>query len=192
MHYHDGDLIGVSSNGIVPGIINLGTFALPAPLPGAGISHVGMVCHYHGTPLVYETTTFDRPPCVLQGVKVRGCQAHRLDDYLKFVPGRIFHYPLRRALYDHEADRLQRSLDADLGTPYDFIGAVRSGGLLYRLLQILLRPEDTSSLFCSEWCVNKWREIGLIRTYHDGSWNPNKLARRAIWSGIVGEPRRLK
>jgi len=183
----DGDLIGVSGRGVVSGIIKLGTFGLPR-----SISHVGIVCRYHGTPLVYETTTFDRPPCALQETRVRGCQAHRLDDFLQFEPGAVWHYPLRRELYDHEADRLQRSLDADLGTPYDMIGAIRAGGLLYRVLQALMRPEDTSSLFCSEWCAQKLTEIGLLATRHVGSWSPNKLCRRGVLRGIYNKPERVK
>ena len=147
MSFNDGDIIASTCNGFVSGVINVGTFALPAPLPGAGASHVGIVCMDGGEPVVYESTSYDRPPCVYQGRSVRGVQAHRLDDYLKFDFARVWHYPLRRALYDDEARRLQHVLDRALGTPYDMLGAFRSGGLA---LRALLRKEDLSGVFCSE------------------------------------------
>lgn len=186
----DGDLIFTSQSDFVSGVINLGTLALPAPLPGHGCSHVGIVAKYGLDPLVYESTTFGRPECVLQGREVRGVQAHRLEDYIRFGH-RVWHYPLKRALYEHEIQRLRYLLDRSLGTPYDLVGAVRSGGLAYRTLQSVLRREDLASVFCSEFVADVLARVGVWSVRNAGSWNPNRLARALRRRGIVDRPVRL-
>lgn len=187
MGIKSGDIIGVTGKGIVSGVINLGTFGLPR----VGITHVGIVSLEGPEPVLFETTTFKRPPCYYQGVEVRGCQAHRLEDFLDFERGKVWHYPLRRELYEHEAERLRMTLEQSLGLPYDMLGAIRSGGFVFRTLQAVLRREDVAGLFCSEWCAEALTKVGVMRTRHLGTWNPNKLCRRLVWSGVCSEPRRL-
>jgi hypothetical protein len=186
-----GDLIGVSGYGLVSGVINAGTFALPRPLSNRGISHIGIICADYAEPLVYESTTTPRPPCAVTGHVVRGAQAHRLDDFLDFKGNDVvWHIPLRRPLYDHEAYRLQESLDSALGRPYDMLGAFRAGGFLFRTMQGLLRREDVSSLFCSEWCAAVLANTGIFQTRSAGKWSPNALVRHLVRSGIC-DPQKL-
>jgi len=184
---NDGDIIGVCSSGVVSGIINATTLGIP----GRGISHVGIVSRHHGSFLVFESTTFPRPPCAVFNKKVKGCQAHRIEDFLKFEHKAIWHYPLRSELYLHEKERLSDLLHHDLGTPYDLVGAVRSGGVCFRLLQSILRAEDLSNIFCSEWQASNLVEVGRFRTRNVSSWSPNRLCRTLVRDGICDRPRRL-
>jgi hypothetical protein len=187
MAIQDGDIIGVSGEGLTSAVINLGTFGLPR----VGISHVGIVCHHGNDALIYESTTLGRPPCVIQGKTVSGVQAHYLQDYVEFVPGKIWHYPLRRELYNHEAARLGYVLDRQVGKAYDFGGAIRSGGAVFRTLQACLRAEDLATIFCSEYVAHALRQIGLMQIKSVSSWNPNYLCRHVTKTGICGKPRRL-
>lgn len=187
MPIQDGDIIAVSGVGAASDIINLGTFGLPRH----GISHVGIVSHHGPNALIYESTTLGRPPCVIQNKAVSGVQAHYLQDYVEFVPGKIWHYPLRRELYNHEGARLGKVLDEQIGKTYDFGGAIRSGGLIFRTLQATLRPEDLATIFCSEYVAHALRQIGLMQIKSVSSWNPNRLCRHVTKTGICEKPRRL-
>lgn len=187
MQIKDGDIIGVTGTGWASGVINAGTFSLP----GVGISHVGIVCMHNNSPVVYESTTLGRPACALQQKEVSGTQAHFLEDYVKFVPGKIWHYPLRRPLYPHEIARLQHVLDREIGKAYDLGGAIRSGGFLFRSLQTVLREEDMSTVFCSEWVAHALRQTGVLQVKSVSSWNPNRLCRHVTKTGVCSSPERL-
>lgn len=186
--FKDGDIIAVSGTDFVADVINVGTFGIPR----RGISHVGVLASYNHSFLVYESTTAERPACYLQRRVIRGAQAHLLEEYLQFVEGKVWHYPLRRKLYAHEEVRLCRSLDASLGLAYDFKGAFRSGGLLFRTFQALRRGEDLSSLFCSEWAADSLIKTGVMHARSASSWNPNRLVRYLVRKGICEKPRRIR
>ncbi len=188
MQIKDGDIIGVTGKGFTSGIINMGTFSLP----GVGISHVGIICKHGNDPVVYESTTYGRPACAIQQKEVSGTQAHFLDDYVKFVPGKIWHYPLRRPLYQDEIMRLQHVLDKEIGKAYDFGGAIRSGGAVFRTLQATLRDEDLDTIFCSEWVAHALRQVGVMQAKSVSSWNPNRLCRYATRTGTCSPPILLK
>lgn len=186
--FRNGDIVGCTSNGWVSGVINVGTFAAP----GHGVSHVGIISLYGAEPLVYESTTFGRPPCILQAREVRGAQAHKLDDWLKFGMDKVWHYPMRRELYEDEALRLRYILDRTLGTPYDLVGALRSGGFLSRMWHSVLHKEDLASVFCSEFVAQALVEVGVLQTANASSWNPNRLCRTLVKNGVCGRPSRIK
>lgn len=186
-----GDIIGVVGKGFVSGVINVSTFGLPYPLPKAGVSHVGIVCHVGGFPFVFESTTMGRNPCAFQGTVVSGTQGHRMDDYLTFDQGHVWRYPIRSPLYDDEQERLAHQINAVMGLPYDMIGAIRSGGFLFNMLQTATRKENTDSLFCSEWCADLLVETGRFHTAHKSRWNPNKLCRELVRQGIHDKPERM-
>ncbi len=184
-----GDVIAFSGKDFLSAVIQVGTFSLPR----RGLSHCGIVSEIHGEPVVYESTSFGRPACYRQGQQVSGVQAHRLDDMLEFVGDQdVWHYPLRRALYPHEADRLAWALDSLLGRPYDLPSAVRSGGLVFNVLQSVLRREDLSAIFCSELVCSSLVDCGVFLTRSASRWSPNKLIRALLRQGVVAEPRRLK
>lgn len=187
MQVKSGDLICFSGNDWVCDAINLATFALPRH----GIHHVGIVClSVDGCPLVYEAIGCEgtRPmPCERSGLVGAGFQAHYLDDVLDMTDQRVFHLPLRRALYWHEEERLGNFLDSMIGRPYDKLGAARSGGLVFRILQSFLRREDLAGLFCSEASMSAIVDIGLFSTRSAGLWNPNSMTRFLRAIGLYGQ-----
>jgi hypothetical protein len=194
MSVKSGDIIGFVSTDWrdwVAGTINLGSFGIPTK----SVHHVGIAGRLHDEPLIYESIgrAGTRTACCRTGHVTAGCQAHTLTELLATVEGQeIWHYPLRRELYFHEEDRLLYYLDSKIGTPYDKVGAVRSGGLLFSLLNKLLHEEDTSHLFCAEYCMDAHVHVGTAQTNHVGKWNPNRLVRHFRRVGVVGKPNRLK
>lgn len=198
-----GDLIAVSGKGPISSLIQVATLSLPnvGPLGRwglAGASHVGVVSwafperSTSGAPLVYESTSFERPMCVRTGREnPKGVQAHYLDEIIA-GGGDVWHYPLRRPLYDHEADRLLAFLESCLGRGYDFLGAGKSGGgLLMRSIQRLKGKEDMNMIFCSELVVRAWIALGIMVHKNAGAWSPARLVRYVLRRGICGSGRCL-
>lgn len=192
-----GDLIAISGRAPVSWIIQMGTMSLPnvlglGKLGLSGISHVGVVAQVFDQMIVYESTSFDRPQCVRTGrQKPKGVQAHRLSTILD-AGGDVFHYPLKRPLYDHEEFRLLGALEECLGRDYDMFGAATAwGGLLRWSARRLVAKENLASLFCSELVAHAWGQIGLLQTPSSDIWNPARLARFAVRQGICHKPRRV-
>lgn len=192
--YKAGDLLAVCGKGAFANLIQAGSLSLPnigqlGRWGWAGVSHCGVVASVWGEPLVYESTSFDRPACIRTGREnPKGVQAHRIDDVLN-GGGDVWHYPLRRALYPHEEDRLLVAVESCLGHGYDFIGAAKSGGgIVMRTLQRLKGNEDMKMIFCAELVLWAWIQCGIAQNKHAGG-NPTWLLRYARSTGIVGPGR---
>lgn len=183
-----GDILGFSGYNGVSYFINAVTYGIP----GFSVSHVGILGEYNGELLLFESTTLDDFPCIIQGKPFRGAQAVRLSDRLGSYGGKVWHYPLYRTLYAEENKRLSEYLISKIGTPYDSIGAFRSGGLGFSWLESKLREPDLSALFCSEWVASAHREIGILQTDNESKWNPNSLVRYERRKGLLLKPRRVR
>ncbi len=179
-----GGVVGFSGQAWQSDVINLATYGIPR----WGISHVGIIAKYKGELLLFESTTFDSLPCVIQGKCFSGVQAHRLMDVLEVYAGRVWAYPLTRPLYPFEDTRLSEFLRGKIATPYDTEGALESAGWLSRALH----GEDLHELFCSELVAAALNEIGLLPTGNASGWTPNRLVRRLVREEVVRLPRRLK
>lgn len=182
-----GDLIGFTGIGWECVAINLLTYGIPH----WHIAHMGIIGEYHGDPLLFESTTLSNVPCVVQGKLFDGVQAVHLEDRLCGYPGKVWHYPLHRPLYEHESYRLNAFLLSRIGTTYDPSGALRAGGKLWSWWKSFLHEEDVSSLFCSELCAAAHTHIGLMRTGNVSRWSPNRLLRYERAQDIVTKPGRL-
>lgn len=182
-----GDLVFSVGRGLTSAVIQLGSLSLP----GRGFSHVMIVGTHHNLPILYESTSFPRPPCARTGRLVRGVQAHYPEDILSDPKVKYYHVPLRRRLYRHEADRLQAYLDDSLGRDYDYIGAFKSGGFLFKYLNSFLFEENNHSLFCSELCAEALVHIGVWNQRHISRWSPNALYRRLYFEGVVNKAKRI-
>jgi hypothetical protein len=185
-----GDLIGFSGYGWVSAIINLATLGLPF----WDISHVGIMAN---TPdrrlLLFESTSLEGgKPCEITGKPIHGTQAHCLDKITPTYCGAVWHYPLCRPLYALEDERLTEFLMGTIGMPYDMAGALRSGGIGLSWIESLLREQDLTMIFCSEWIAAAYTYTGIHSTDNVSRWNPNRLLRRLRREGILGKPRRLK
>ena len=179
-----GDIIAFSGRGWPSILINLFTYGVPF----WHISHVGIIRRHQGELLLFESTTLSDLPCVIQGRPFRGTQAVRLNDRLKEYSGRAWHYPLYRQMFEAESERLNGFLADHIGIPYDYIGAVRSGGIGWSWLESLLHQEDLSYIFCSELCAAAHRQIGMLRTDNVSRWNPNRFIRHERRERILRKP----
>jgi len=184
-----GDIIGFSGESLISDFINIVTYGVPR----WGISHVGIMGEAKdGRLLLFESTTLDGLPCEIAGSPFNGTQAHSLDAVIKAYQGKVWHYPLCRTLYENERQRLTQFLMETIHTPYDEMGAFRSGGVGLSWIESLFREEDLTKIFCSEWCCAAHTEIGIFRTDNVSRWNPNRFVRTERRQGILRKPRRLK
>jgi hypothetical protein len=186
--YNIGDVIGFLGRGFGSRFINLGTYGIP----NWGISHVAVVGDCDDIPVLFESTTSSEYPCYIKREFVRGVQAHTIGETIESYDGFIWHYPLYRELYNHEKTRLRAYLVGKLGTPYDLIGAVRSGGAGFSWLESRFREEDLSSVFCSEFLASAFAHTGLYSIANASRWNPNKITRQLRRRGILRRPVRKK
>lgn len=184
-----GSLLGFSGYSWQSYFINSVTYGIPR----WGISHVGIVCPNQGSSnLVFESTTFTREPCAIQGKPFSGTQAHVIESRVKGYKGKVYVYELEKSLTPSEIKMLQDYLLSTIGTPYDAVGAFRAGGHAWSWFESRLRPADQSALFCSEWCAAALRDIRRFYTRSESKWNPNALLRTLYKRGIVKKPIRLK
>lgn len=186
--FKSGDIIAFSGSGWKSDLINLATYGIPR----ISASHIGIVAEYYGEYLLFESTSLSNLPCRIRGNRIKGSQAQRLAARCRDYRGKVWHYPLFRSLYRHEAERLTEFLVNSLGRPYDEIGAFRSGGLAFGWLESIIHAPNLATLFCSEWVAAALSNIGLLRTTHVSKWNPNRLIRYCRRHDIIDKPRRIK
>ena len=185
----DGDIIGFSGSGIISDAINIGTYGMPR----SGLSHVGIVSHYRGIPYLFESTTLNGPDnkCAILKKSIKGVQAHKLSDILK-RPGKVWLYKPATYPVGLTRRRLQLALLCQLGTPYDYVGAVRSRGWLLRMLRSVLFRQEITQLFCSELVALALTEARIAFFPNASSQSPNSLVRRLVKTGVYSERVRLK
>jgi len=184
-----GDVIGFSGRSWHSAAINLATGGVPL----RGISHVGIVIDSgQGWPCLLESTA-SADFCVLSHQRRPGVKAYSPTRRIESYAGRVWHYPLYRALYEHENKRLTEGAYATLGREYDYRGALCAGGIgLVARCVSMLRLADLASLFCSECVIARLADIGLIACDNPGRYSPNLVCRSLRAAGILCKPRRLK
>lgn len=187
--FEPGDIIGFSGANYISDFINVVTYGIPR----WSLSHIGIVGDYKDGLVLFESTTLDPDPCLIQGKQVDGAQAHCLDSRIARYDGRVWHYPLYRSLYPAERQRLTEFLTSTVGMPYDKVGAFRAGGIGFSWLESKLHPVTSlNALFCSEWCAAAHTEVGLFRTDNIGGWSPNYFVRAERRQRILLPPVRMK
>jgi hypothetical protein len=188
LQYKIGDVFGFLGKGSISRFINLGTYGIP----NWGLSHVAIVGEWEELPMLFESTTLTEVPCYITGEFVKGVQAHTIGETIERYDGRVWHYPLYRVLYNHEKTRLRSYLMDKLGTPYDAIGAVRSGGAGFSWLESRFRDEDLSSIFCSELLADSYGHTGIYPFANSSRWNPNSVTRHLRGANVLCKPVRKK
>lgn len=183
-----GDILGFSSFHPLGAAITLASYGVPF----WSLSHVAIVGEHDDRLMLFESTFGYAKPCLIQGKVIDGVQAHDISEVVAGYRGRVWHYPLYRHLYPHENKRMNWFLTSHLGRPYDAIGAVRSGGIGYSLIESMLRRADLSSLFCSELACAAHAQIGIFATGNVSRWNPTKFVRAERSEGILQKPWRRK
>jgi len=180
---------------LVPWWISLRTSSLRG-CPKWSPSHVGILVRLPGVsevgPLLVESTTLSRLPCLIRGEPVSGVQVHhpwdRIEEYTAGGGWVDVYRPHGWwALSDVEerllTDLVEKRLLA-LSIDYDMGGAIWSGPNWVEWLGLTL-PEDLSRLFCSETIAAI--EMSLNRMNHKpaGRFNPGRLIRRLTFTGKV-------
>jgi len=176
--FKSGDIIGFSGRGFISDVVNIGTYGIPR----WSISHVAIIAGY-GENKLYEANENDT---------ISGVSFHKPHDKIDEYKGRIWIYPLYRKLYYEENCRLNENLSKFLNTPYDTLGAIRSAGFIFSIIESLIHGPDFVKLFCSELVAQQLSDIGIYPTSNASRWNPNKYLRRLRLNGIVCKPIRLK
>jgi hypothetical protein len=169
--------------------VNVATYGVPR----WGVSHVGLLGEAAaGRLLLFESTTLDGLPCEITGVHFDGTQAHSLDAVVGAYRGKVWLYPLYRPLYGSERQRLTQFLMGTIHTPYDQLGAMRSAGVGLSWIESLFRPQDLTSIYCSEWVAAAYANVGVMPTDNASRWNPNRLVRHLRHQEVLLKPQRLK
>lgn len=190
MHTHnlqDGDLVTFSAYTALGVGINLATYGVPF----FGASHIAIVGTYDRKKVLFESTTLNDVPCLIQGERVSGVQATDFDDRTRNYRGKVFHHPLSVPLTRVEKQRLNRFLLSHIGKDYDAIGAFRSGGIAWSWIESKLRRADLTSLFCSEYCAAAHKKLNRLETKNVSRWSPNAFIRRQRRDKIVARKIRV-
>lgn len=184
-----GGILGFSGRSFGSTIINLATYGIPR----WSISHVGIVAPGPdgGRLMLYESLYHSDEPCEVTGV-TSGTQAHSIESAIERADCPVWYYPYYRRLYQFERRRISEYLLSSIGLPYDYIGAFRSAGLGLSWIESLLREEDLSAIFCSEWVASAYADAGLFAINHASRWNPNRLLRHLRRARVLHKPERVK
>lgn len=190
MRAKPGDLLGFSTCSALGAVINLATVGVPF----WHINHVAILTAWEDRerPIVFESTTLADQPCMLQGHKVNGVQAHELAAYVASYPGKVWLYPLTIPLTTFQRDLLAKFCRRALGTPYDCLGAFRSRALGFWERRIFGHGERLNALFCSEFVAAALRTIGEFNTRNASRWNPNRLVRELVRRRVCLPRQRIK
>jgi len=184
-----GDVIGFSGCSVKSSVIRVCTGGLWCC---GGVNHVGIAVQWPGfkRPLLCESLSSHRDPCVVGGLHRCGVQLHYLRSRLVGYHGRVWHYPLRSPLTALESELLTEFTRQWLGTPYDLRGAIAARHT--PLAWLFRQPENLDRFFCSEWVAACLRVKGLFDTDNASAWSPNGLLRALVRKQICARPIRLK
>ena len=194
LHCKSGDVIGFSAGDPLGAAINVSTLGWPCwPPCWRGLTHVGIIANGNNGDLVlWEATTLCDLPCVHCGESHGGLQAHLLATRIKQYCGPVWHYPLKQGLDTTQRLQLVRHSKKYHNRSYDFEGAMQSRVLCLGWFWQRYGREELSSLFCSEFVASALNATEVWDTPNASIWNPNRLARTLVATGITGKPRRLK
>lgn len=186
--YRPGDIIGTLGSNIGSQWINIATYGIPF----WGLSHVAIAAEYEDRLVLFESTTWNDEPCIIQKKLIKGVQAHYIANRIASYDGSMWHYPLLNRLDRYESKKLTNFLLKQIGKSYDYIGAFRAGGEGFSWLESHLHDESLHTLFCSELCAAAHREVNRFATKNAARWNPNNFTRAERNRGTLGTPMRIK
>ncbi len=188
--FRPGALLGFSNRGCPGVVINLTTWGIP----GRGLSHVALVGRHPETKdlVLWESLYTSPGPCLVQGKAVSGVQVQPIERRIERYNGHVWHYPLVVRLTAEQLFRLDTYCLESLGLDYDELGAIRSRGLSI-IERLVFRPQDLTSVFCSEFAAGAHQVVGVTNDALNASrQNPNRLMRRERRMGVLCKPVQLK
>lgn len=187
-----GDILACYGSDLLSRYISLRTSSLRGT-PKWSPSHVAIVVDLavqkaEKQPLLVESTTLCRTPCLMAGQCVSGVQVHhpwdRIDEYTS-RGGWVDVYRHHPA-YEIDSEKLTDLVERFLlsrAIPYDPVTAALSAPLWAWHLRFA-PDEDLESLFCSEAIAFIEKQFGHL-TGNAGTYNPGRLVRRLTFDGVV-------
>lgn len=187
-----GDILGFCSHTRLGIWINLATWRLP----WIGLSHIGILVEYpedSGKLVICEATMSCPDPCLMAGERVEGVQFQPLGPRIAGYPGKVWVYPLVEKLSPVQSQLLTRICMSEAQKAYDLKGAIwaRQAGFGWLMRWLLSRSEDVNAYFCSEFVLDRLRDLNRVLVSNVSNYSPN-TAIDLLRRGVVGPRRRLK
>lgn len=177
MRFQPGDVLAFMGHGVTSRLIEWLTW---------GPSHVGIVCSSSMGPVLVESTSLCKRPCLVAGMPVVGVQVHRPCERIEDYGGRCKVYRLAPMwkLTSAESDRLTASLMGfvEARDRYDYGRALLSATKVIKWLNY----PDEGSQFCSELCAGVLMRIGRLPVSNPAGYNPGSLCRELRRTGVAG------
>ncbi|MCA8995525.1 MAG: hypothetical protein KDA80_01000 [Planctomycetaceae bacterium] len=186
-----GDIAACFGRDLTSRVIRLGTLSpFAPPRLRIGPSHVAMICEFQGERIWAESTSLCRTPCLIQGKRVEGAQAHfpvdRIAEYTEnggFVD--IYRLTPVNALSQEERRLLSLILlqhFVGAGLHYDIRGAVLSGTRAFQASR-LFPGANLEELFCSEMVAAVVMRLNRMNHANPARYNPARLLRELVRTG---------
>ena len=126
-----------------------------------------------------ESTTLGTRACILQGAPISGVQCHEIPTRIREFDGEVWVMHLRERLSRDESARLTAGLLEDVGTCYDYRGALLSATIWLKHGLRAARAADRHTLYCCEVGVNRLQKaFSTLRQYRP--LEPGTLAPRDV------------
>ena len=200
-----GDMLVCQGRGIVSGVISGWTMMRSAvsgwgqpwvshtacvvdqPFPGIHAAHAGLI--------VYESTTLNHLPDLVDGQYRQGVQAHAYETWLAAYPGRVWHVPLMVSIDASEyIGYLEWKHNCQIG--YDKRGAIASATWFGRLMgwhrpkqRIIEDTETDAPIYCTALYLYGLRRGGVLPANIEPR---HEYPRSVLRLPIFGEPRLVK
>lgn len=176
MNLQPGDILAFHGTDTLSRLIRVATW---------GPSHVGMIVFNEGQPVLIESTTMCKTPCLIRGKRTSGVQAQWPADRIANYNGRVDVYRLYPVWQLDAGEELllhRMMFKHFLGTSYDTVGAGISGTRLIKWSRFL--GADLASLFCSELVAAVLMRLGRMPVRNPAVYNPATLVRTLRRHGV--------
>lgn len=174
-------------------VISFGTMRLLAPRGlRYGPSHVAMIAHHHtiGRPLWCESSTLSTFPCVINGERAEGCQAHYPEQRMIEIENAGGRVEIYRLAPIFELDTGESGLLSDIvfkhlirnRVRYDWPHVVLAGTRVIKRTA-LMPAESRDAVFCSEMVAAVLMRLGRLCLDNPTKYSPADLLRVLVRNG---------
>lgn len=145
-------------------------------------THVGIMAYVNDTPLLFESTTLCRHPCIITGKHIDGIQAHPVEERIADYPSSPITLRLHKECQftKNESIKLTTLLLNRIGQRYDPITAALS---VTWFLKRCLDPQ-LNTLFCSALCARTLQCMNRMNWQNPELLSPALLYHTLINTGV--------
>lgn len=160
----------------------------------------GRIATWRERLLLFESTTLADVPCAISGQAIKGVQSHDPLGRIAAYDGDAYYCRLTQPYKSKfESNGRQRRLSigclSRIGDQYNGKGAALSGTHLSLRMRDYLwawSKSDRNRLFCSQYVASVLSPIDLFPIEDPRNWNPSRLMKRLISSGVYTPPQRIE